>query len=107
MPANRDHRSAERPDSGDAGGGRRRAEDGSRVLPPSVFRLPTASAQWVGRQMWLRGLLMLALVLPPAAGVLADVSAAPVHSMAPRSPRPMPQKRHAIKTVFLIMMENH
>src|SRR5437763_1585698 len=110
MPANRDHRSAERPDSGDAGGGTRRAEDGSRALSPSVFRLPTASAPWGGRQMWLRGLLILALALPPAAGLLSDASAAhapAVRSTAPRSPRPMPKQRHAIKTVFLILMENH
>src|SRR5919198_5504805 len=88
MPANRDHRSAEKPDGGDAGG------QGGRVPTP-----------WVGRQMWIRGLVMLALALPPAVGVLPDASAA--HSTALQAPRPRPTVRHAIKTVFLIVMENH
>jgi phosphatidylinositol-3-phosphatase len=60
--------------------------------------------------MWLRGLLILALALPPAAGLLSDASAAhapAVRSTALQLPRPMPKQRHAIKTVFLIVMENH
>ena len=93
MPANRDHRSAERPNSGDAGG-----QDG---------RVPTS---WVGRRMWIRGLVMLALALPPAAGVLSEASGAhapAAPSTALQSPRPRPAVRHAIKTVFLIVMENY
>src|SRR5919201_408895 len=91
MPASRDHRSTERPDRGDA-----RGRDG---------RIPTP---WVGRQMWIWGLVMLALALSAAAGVLAYASAThtpPVHSTALLSPGS--NKRHTIKTVFLIMMENH
>src|SRR5919204_73140 len=111
MPANRDHRPVERPDRWDAGG-----RDG---------RVP---APWVERQMWIRGLVMLALALPLAAGVLSDASAAHAHRsvLADRdgdespatavgghfrrttqSSRPRPRVRHAIKTVFLIVMENH
>jgi phosphatidylinositol-3-phosphatase len=78
--------------------------------------------------MWIRGLVMLALALlpivpcghcssqgasaltgaaakPHAAGVVPDISAAP--STALQSLRPRPTERHAIKTVFLILMENH
>src|SRR5437763_11978919 len=111
MPAKQDHRSAERLDSGDAGG-----RDGRVAMP------------WVGRQMWIRGLVMLALALlpivprghyssqgasaltgaaakPHAAGVLSAASAA--HSTALRSLRARPPVRHAIKTVFLIVMENY
>jgi hypothetical protein len=60
--------------------------------------------------MWIRGLVMLALTLLSAAGLLSDASAAhapAAHSTAPQSPRPRPTERHAIKTVFLILMENH
>src|SRR2546423_9746447 len=118
MPANRDHRSAERPDRGDAGG-----RDGCAARP----------TPWVGRQMWIRGLVMLGLALLPivpcghcssqgasaltgavakahAAGVLSDASAAhapAAHSTALQSSRPRPMVRHAIKTVFLIVMENY
>src|SRR5919202_1696458 len=95
MPANRDHRSADRPDSGDAEG-----QDGCTARP----------TPWVGRQMWIRGLVMVALALPPATGVLPDASAAQAlatQSTASQSARPRATVRHAIKTVFLIVMENH
>jgi hypothetical protein len=53
---------------------------------------------------------MLALALQPMVGLLADASAAQashVHATALRPPQPGPTARHAIKTVFLIVMENH
>ena len=60
--------------------------------------------------MWIRGLVMLALALPPTVGVLSDASGAhtpAAHATALQSPRPRPAARHAIKTVFLIVMENY
>jgi phospholipase C len=53
---------------------------------------------------------MLALALPLAVGMRADASAAHaphVWATALLSPTSRPQTRHAIKTVFLIVMENH